>query len=55
MCKLPLELLNYLRLRILGNEDISGKFRANLKANVRHSLVPSLRSKNKNFAIVHEN
>ena len=50
MFKLPRELLNDLRLRILGNEEILGKSKKN-----DPSQVTSLRSKDENLALAQEN
>ena len=51
MYELPHGLSHESRLTILGNEEILVK----LKMQRRHSLMPSLRSKNKNLAMVQEN
>ena len=45
MYKLSHELPKNLRLRTIGNEEIQ----ENLKTEIRHNLVPSVRSKKKIF------
>ena len=54
MHKLPHELPNDFRLRILRNEDILVQTEP-LKIECRHSLVPSLPSRNKSLATAPEN